>query len=1023
MLKLFLILQIFLIISFQASAQTVSLLKDIETSIVDIAIENAIVIPNGRVIYKSRVDALDKLSEKILVSSAPGENAPQRLTLAGGKEALSLTRAGGLVFFLVLGENSQSSIWRTDGTNEGTFEVISFRGTLGSIFAIKDILYFDFFSLTTFKSNIYTSDGTVTGTRVVIPDAGLTRFSKSMTEHNGELFFVGKVSGISGLFKTDGTFAGTSLYQAFSQEPKNIYSLGNKLFFGANNGTGLGIELFTASGSSPGDAFQIKDIIPGSESGDPLKGGGSFLNGNIYFSAYTPGNQGLELWKSDGTSEGTLLVNDFTPGLSKSSVPKGLTSINGKILFTAESQGKRRLYSYDGSVLSEILVGNEINIDGDVITNQSQTKAFYNIGTNGKVIVTDGSQQGTVVLNDNAISGVYETASFLVVNNKILFATEEARPQFYLLDMETLQRRESLGFSYRVGNFGSETYGYLSKGGKCAFYERINSDHYQYKIFSTDGKTENTKLFFDSLVLSDQYFSGYSAIKNKFLIFTSGRNFHSIWSSRGVLGTEQEVIRLPQQDIVKNVSLGNTAFIQVELPDRSYRQYISDGTKSGTYRKNIINYPKGAILQSEEIGGVTQKDDVTYIFGSSRAVVPKTGQLFEYWIAKYSGDNQISTVTSTVTKSELKYKIPFIDRNTPYLLTNDNRIVIAGSVDSKLSVVISDGTAKGTVKLISFKNTDDVDYFFESFLGKERNNIYFSVRERVINTNVESIQYWISDGTVNGTRRIDSQDGFSLRGVLGNKNIGIASRINESTKQNILSTINNGSYSTLREFCSIGFFNFNFTPDDTSPLVFFEADDCVTGTELWKTDGTPEGTQIVIDLNKSKNLSNYNFVTQCGGSIIFTSQNEYAGEEPHIITFSDNCPTDDNKINPGWCGCGAQDVDESNPFKLMCSSDSSSSSGILAAPQKISGKWDKKKREFVLSVATSMSGVKYVFEYKTTKGSKKPTASSAFKKITSSKNKVTIKKLTKGTNIFVRAYYLDSSGKSPPSKEKKFSIK
>ncbi len=39
------------------------------------------------------------------------------------------------------------------------------------------------------------------------------------------------------------------------------------------------------------------------------------VNGTVFFTATTP-NEGTELWKSDGTSAGTVLVRDIRPGFT-----------------------------------------------------------------------------------------------------------------------------------------------------------------------------------------------------------------------------------------------------------------------------------------------------------------------------------------------------------------------------------------------------------------------------------------------------------------------------------------------------------------------------------------------------------------------------------------------------------------------------------------------------------------------------------------------------------------------------------
>src|SRR5436190_5937426 len=49
--------------------------------------------------------------------------------------------------------------------------------------------------------------------------------------------------------------------------------------------------------------------------------------GTLYLRAYDP-THGFELWKSDGTAQGTVLVKDIYPG-SEGSRPSDLLDVNG----------------------------------------------------------------------------------------------------------------------------------------------------------------------------------------------------------------------------------------------------------------------------------------------------------------------------------------------------------------------------------------------------------------------------------------------------------------------------------------------------------------------------------------------------------------------------------------------------------------------------------------------------------------------------------------------------------------------
>ena len=71
--------------------------------------------------------------------------------------------------------------------------------------------------------------------------------------------------------------------------------------------------------------------------------------GRTLFFAASDGASGAELWKSDGTAAGTVLVKDIHPG-SMGSVPYQLTVFGDAVYFTAtDGTTGRELWKSDGT--------------------------------------------------------------------------------------------------------------------------------------------------------------------------------------------------------------------------------------------------------------------------------------------------------------------------------------------------------------------------------------------------------------------------------------------------------------------------------------------------------------------------------------------------------------------------------------------------------------------------------------------------------------------------------------------------
>ncbi len=98
-----------------------------------------------------------------------------------------------------------------------------------------------------------------------------------------------------------------NIHPAGSSNPSYLVNANGILFFSANNGTD-GIELWKSDGTDNGTVL-VKDINPSIGSSNPSYI--TYVDGAIFFVA-NDGIAGRELWRSDGTVSGTYLVRDIT---------------------------------------------------------------------------------------------------------------------------------------------------------------------------------------------------------------------------------------------------------------------------------------------------------------------------------------------------------------------------------------------------------------------------------------------------------------------------------------------------------------------------------------------------------------------------------------------------------------------------------------------------------------------------------------------------------------------------------------
>src|SRR5262245_5344504 len=184
-----------------------------------------------------------------------------------------------------------------------------------------------------------------------------------LTEVNGQLFFTLADPALgTRLWRSDGTAAGTFAVKdpypgTGDAAPDWLTSFNGLLYFVAEDGT-HGRELWRSDGSTAGTAL-VKDILPGGTNDPsyppPEPSELTVIDGTLFFAAEDD-THGRELWRSDGTAAGTLLVKDTVPGIAGGS-PSDLTNVSGTLFFTVGSQIWRSDGTNAGTVMVNDLLG------------------------------------------------------------------------------------------------------------------------------------------------------------------------------------------------------------------------------------------------------------------------------------------------------------------------------------------------------------------------------------------------------------------------------------------------------------------------------------------------------------------------------------------------------------------------------------------------------------------------------------------------------------------------------------------
>jgi ELWxxDGT repeat protein len=260
------------------------------------------------------------------------------------------TVVGDTLFFWAGDDTHGLELWKSDGSEAGTALVKDVRpgpesSGLWALFALRDTLFF-IANDGSHGMGLWKSDGTEAGTvmvkgirPVIVNGAG--EYQGPFSAAGDTLYFVAD-DGVHGteLWKSDGTEAGTVLVRDIRPGPEHsalppMGAVGDTLFFSADDGV-HGFELWKTDGTEAGTVL-VRDIWPGPGTSTPgWYVRSTAVGGALYFEASDETHVG-DLWRSDGTESGTMLVRDIHPGTGGAGLAE-LTAVGDRLYFRANDR-------------------------------------------------------------------------------------------------------------------------------------------------------------------------------------------------------------------------------------------------------------------------------------------------------------------------------------------------------------------------------------------------------------------------------------------------------------------------------------------------------------------------------------------------------------------------------------------------------------------------------------------------------------------------------------------------------------
>lgn len=362
--------------------------------------------------------------------------------------------------------------------------------------------------------------------------------------------------------------------QPIDEASAGLGRLGDDWLLVANT-PGSGRELWKASLDRPYSAVRLKDIRVGSASSLPLFEREAARLGDSWLFVADDGITGSELWKTDGTESGTVLVKDLEPG-PQSSYPRGLVTVGGQVFFVIGGDLWKSDGTADGTVRVKALRSGALTRP---IAWGSGVAFGANVGEDAGLWRSDGTADGTLQLISLTNQFVADTAGRVVEGRWYQFSsTNSGLPSISLWVSDGTPAGTSLvrfGYGGSLGDLAEIP----AQDGKLFFSQFFHSS----RLWVSDGTSAGTR------ELGPRSYRASRWVGSTLYVSGLGANGSELWRTDGTPeGTRLlKSFARPADDssALNNLSeVGGVLVFQAYDAEAGFELWRSDGTPEGTRR-------------------------------------------------------------------------------------------------------------------------------------------------------------------------------------------------------------------------------------------------------------------------------------------------------------------------------------------------------------------------------------------------------------------------------------------------------